>query len=114
MKKKIIWIILAVLIATAVIYKVKSGGQGIIVEVESVKRGDIDKYIEETAVVKLENEKAVYAAAGGRILEVLAEVGDTVKAGDVLARLDNSDIKFQIKTLEFKKAAMSAQYEEAI
>ncbi len=114
MKKKIIWIILAALIIVAIAYKMKAGNSAISVEVEKVKKGDIEKFVEESAVVKLENETSIYSVAGGRILEVLPVVGETINAVDILARLDDSQLRLGIKTLELKKQALSAQYDEAI
>ena len=114
MKKKIIWIVLAVLIIVAIAYKMKAGSDPISVEIEKVKKEDIEKFVEESAVVKLENETSIYSVAGGRILEVLPVVGETINKGDILAKMDDSQLKLGIKALELKKQALSAQYDEAV
>lgn len=114
MKKKLIWIgIFLILAAGIAIYAVKVGNKAVTVETAEVTKGNIEEYIEEIGTVMLEEETVVYAAAAGRVVEAAKEAGDMVKAGEVLANLDNADITLQIKALEAQKLSVSAKFDEA-
>lgn len=113
MKKKMIWIGIIVLAAVALGYGLMPKNQAVDVEVSKVERGNIDQYIEEIATVSLENETSIYATVGGKVVEITAEIGEEIKVGDVLARLDDKEMLLQIKALEAQKQSTLAQYEEA-
>jgi len=112
MKKKIIWIFIFLVVASILFYKITSGGQALTVEIAKVTRGDIVEYIEETGEVMPDRETEIYSTSAGKVIQVLKEAGDTVKAGDLLARIDNTDLLLQIKALKAQKLAASAKYEE--
>jgi HlyD family secretion protein len=112
MKKKIIWMAVILVVAVISIYKIASGGPLAAVELEKVTKGDIFEYIEENGDVMLEEKTDVYSASSGKVTEVVKKAGEEVKAGDILARMDNSDILLQIKALEAQKLAASAKYDE--
>lgn len=112
MKKKIIWIIGALLIAALVVVKLKAGGQAVGVETSSVTKGSIDKFVEETGELMLEDETKVFSLASGMVLEVPKEVGERVKAGEVLAKLDSSDLQLQLKAMEAQKLNIASKYAE--
>ncbi|MGE4284414.1 MAG: efflux RND transporter periplasmic adaptor subunit [Clostridia bacterium] len=113
MKRKMMWIgIIILLIAAAVVFRMMSSSQAVEVDMDTVEKGDIYKCVEETAVVRLENEVSIYAAESGRIVEVLADIGEAVKAGDILVRMDDKEISLQKKALEAQKQSVAAQYEE--
>lgn len=114
MKKKMIWIgILLIAVAGIAVYAVKMSSKAVIVDTAKVTTGNIEEYIEETGTVMLEEETDVYAAAAGRVVEAAKEAGDKVKAGEVLAKLDNADITLQIKALEAQMLSVSAKFDEA-
>jgi HlyD family secretion protein len=110
MKKKIIWIGLIIVIIAIAAYSFTASKKPIAVDLGTVEKGNIQEYIEETAVVQLENETAIYSTEGGKVLEVMAEVGQEVKAGDVLLQMDAQSIELQIKNLEAQKQSTAAQY----
>jgi HlyD family secretion protein len=113
MKKKIIWIGLIVLIIAIAAYSITASKQPITVDMGIVEKGSIKEYIEETAIVQLEDETAIYSTEGGKVLEMTAEIGDEVKAGDVLLKMDDQSIELQIKNLEAQKQSIAAQYAAA-
>ncbi|EOC99571.1 efflux RND transporter periplasmic adaptor subunit [Caldisalinibacter kiritimatiensis] len=80
----------------------------------TVSKGEIEKYVEETATVKSDNQRKIYSKGSAEILELSVEVGDKVNEGDVIARLDTENIELQIKTLEAKLKALQATYREAV
>jgi HlyD family secretion protein len=110
MKKKIIWIGLIVVVIAIAVYSMTANKKPVTVETGIVEKGSIEEYIEEAAVVQLTNETAIYATEGGKVLDITAEVGKEVKAGDVLLRMDDAYMKLQIKTLEAEKQSVAAQY----
>jgi len=112
-KKRIIWIGTAILLGVIALGAVLSGNKAVEVETSKVVKEEINKYVEETAVVTMEDQVPVYAEAGGRIIEVLAQAGDQVKTGDVLAKLDEREVLLQIQALEAQKQSAVARYEEA-
>ena len=112
MKKKVIWIGVFLSIAIIAGLKIKMGSPAINVELAKVTRGDIEEYVEETGSLMLEQEAGIYSATSGRVIQVSKKEGDAVKAGEVLARIDNSDIMLQIKALEAQKLGITAKYAE--
>jgi HlyD family secretion protein len=110
MKKKVIWVGLIVVIIAIAAYSFTASKKAIAVDMASVEKGNIKEYIEETAVVQLENETAIYSTEGGKVLEIMAEIGQEVKAGNVLLRMDAQSIELQIKNLEAQKQSIAAQY----
>ncbi|HYE84348.1 MAG TPA: efflux RND transporter periplasmic adaptor subunit [Clostridia bacterium] len=113
MKKKIIWIGIIILVAVSIIVlKTKMGATAVPVESAKVIRGDIEEYVEETGNLMLEEETTVYTVAAGKILQVSKKAGETVKAGEIIAKIDDSDLLLQIKALEAQKQAASAKYDE--
>jgi HlyD family secretion protein len=110
MKKKVIWIGLIIVIIAIAAYSLTASKQAITVDMAAVEKGNIEEYIEETAVVQLENETAIYSTEGGKVLEIMAEIGQEVKAGNVLLRMDAQSIELQIKNLEAQKQSIAAQY----
>jgi HlyD family secretion protein len=113
MKKKIIWIVPIILVIAIIVYSVTASKKPITVDIGSVEKGNIEEFIEETAVVQLKNETAIYTTEGGKVLETMVEIGQEVKAGDVLLRMDAKYMELQIKTLEAQKQTVAAQYAAA-
>ncbi len=67
------------------------------VEVGAVKTGDISAYFTGTATVEAEEETGVVAKVSGVVEELYVEEGDFVKAGAVLAKLDDEMISVQLE-----------------
>jgi len=84
----------------------KDEGPRVPVEVAAVTTGDISAYFTSTATVEAEEETEVVAKVSGVVEELLVEEGDFVRAGDVLARLDDERIAYQ---LEQERANMLKQ-----
>lgn len=56
----------------------------------------------------------VSAKLPGRVVEVLVKEGDTVKAGQILARIDTREVAAQRAQAEASLAAAKAKYDEAV
>lgn len=66
------------------------------VEVGTVIEGDIAAYLTGTATIEAEEETEVVAKVGGVVEEILVEEGDVVRAGQVLAKLDDEKISVEL------------------
>ena len=65
------------------------------VEVAEVTEGNISAHYSSTANLETEAETDVVAKVGGVVQKLLVEEGDRVRAGQVLAKLDDEKLKFQ-------------------
>jgi membrane fusion protein (multidrug efflux system) len=65
------------------------------VEVAEVTQGNISAHYSSTANLETEAETDVVAKVGGVVQKLLVEEGDVVRAGQVLAKLDDEKLKFQ-------------------
>jgi HlyD family secretion protein len=114
MKKKLIGLGLIGLVLLLGGYLLFFQESRINVETGRVVQGDIYQFVEETGMVQAEDLVGVYALTGGSFNEVLKEVGDPVKTGDVLAQMDNREVLLQIKALEAQQQSANARYREII
>jgi len=60
-----------------------------VVEVEEVGRGEVAEILQTSATVESERAASLFPEATGVVLEIHADVGDEVRAGQVLAVLEN-------------------------
>ncbi len=66
------------------------------VDVALVVRRDISDYLETNGTLEAENEVDIVTRASGPIVELTAEEGDFVQAGQLLARIDSAEIRAQL------------------
>lgn len=83
------------------------------VETHIVKNGDIISFIDEVATVKATNQRVVYSKSAGEVLKLEVNVGEMVKKGDIIAILNSEEAELQMKSLQAKKDALLASYNEA-
>lgn len=67
------------------------------VEVAAVTLGDISAVYTGTASLEADGEATVMAKVGGEIIALLVNEGDTVKAGDPVAKLDDERLRLEVK-----------------
>lgn len=114
MKKKIIFGIVALaVIGSGVGIYLRNQNKALEVNSTMVVRGDIAEYVEELGVVKVNNHETIYSPTAGKVTEVLVDIGDDVKAGDVLLKLDGEHLSSQIAELDAQRSAILAQFNEA-
>tara|TARA_R110002126_G_C10449140_1_gene499504 strand:+ start:261 stop:1307 length:1047 start_codon:yes stop_codon:yes gene_type:complete len=65
------------------------------VEATTVTRGDISAYYSNTATLEAEQEALIVAKVRGIINEVLVEEGDFVKAGQVIAKIEDDQYRIE-------------------
>lgn len=83
------------------------------VEAYTVKKDKITSYVDEKATVMANNQRIIYSKSAGELLKLNISAGDTVKKGDVIAVLNTEETDLQIKSLQAKKDALLASYDEA-
>ncbi|WP_400162203.1 efflux RND transporter periplasmic adaptor subunit [Brevibacillus sp. TJ4] len=66
------------------------------VSVETVKQEQVSQMSELSAVLQPWEEAVISFEVGGRIVEMKHEEGDSVRAGDVLARVEDQDYELQV------------------
>ena len=70
------------------------------VEVEQAGLGTISAFYSATATLEADGESRVVPRITGRIVEIVAEEGDRVRAGDVLARIDDDRLRLELARAE--------------
>lgn len=84
------------------------------VEVTQPYREDIHASYEATAVLSSDADAPVIARVGGELIELLVEEGDTVKAGQVLARLDGERLRLEMLAARANLARASKEYKRNV
>ncbi len=113
MYKKLIGIGVAIILIATVGFYIF--GKNKVVEVEWVlaEIGDIESYVEELGVVLSKNQRNIYSSVSGKVKEMTVKIGDEIKKGDVLVKLDNKQMQKELQLLESEETIIAAQYEEA-
>ncbi|WP_405222123.1 efflux RND transporter periplasmic adaptor subunit [Lentisalinibacter sediminis] len=88
----------------------KTESAAIPVEVATVARDDIYAVYSGTAALEAFAEAEVVAKVGGEIREVLAEEGETVQRGQVLARLDGDRLRLELEQARANLAKAEQEY----
>ncbi|NGQ94924.1 efflux RND transporter periplasmic adaptor subunit [Brevibacillus sp. SYP-B805] len=84
------------------------------VRVQTVKRGDVTETVSASGTVQASKRVSLAAPSGGEAITALyVKVGDHVKAGQVLATLDDTKAKVQLKEAEANLASARAKLAEA-
>ncbi len=83
------------------------------VQVQQVAYEDHDATREFVGVVRARYETDLGFRVGGKIVARLVNVGDRVRAGDVVARLDPQDLRLQVESAEAEFAAATSSLSEA-
>ncbi|HUP22676.1 MAG TPA: efflux RND transporter periplasmic adaptor subunit [Thermoanaerobaculia bacterium] len=89
------------------------GGAGIPVEVAEVVRRDISDLLQTTGTLEAEQEVDVVARIAGPIVELRVEEGDRVRAGGLLARIDDRELRAQLEILRVAVDEARANHERA-
>ncbi len=86
-------------------------------QVVSLKKGDVTNSVSEKGKVVPSNSVEVFSEKALPVTAINVKVGDKVKKGDIIAKLDSSSIEQQLKSRKAQKAAtdknLSAQISAA-
>jgi HlyD family secretion protein len=83
------------------------------VQTAKVERGSLEAVINATGSLTPEREVKVSFASAGTVREVLVAQGDAVEHGQLLARLDDEDLRLSVKQAEASLASSQAQLVKA-
>ncbi len=89
------------------------GAAPVAVTARTAEMGTVQKLIEATATVESLTSRTIQGHVSGEVAEILKDTGDTVRAGDVLAVVDVTDISLTLKALEAQRASLQALMDEA-
>jgi len=81
-------------------------------EVITVRRGTLEVSISATGSIEPLTQAKLGFGVGGTLAEVLVEEGERVQAGQLLARLDTTDLEFQVAQAEASLELAKAQLAE--
>ncbi|MDX2160479.1 MAG: efflux RND transporter periplasmic adaptor subunit [bacterium] len=84
------------------------------IETAVVERRTLNETIESAGTVTAERTISLSFGTSGTVETVAVDVGDTVTAGDVLARLSISDLEYQIRLQEQALVVQQANYDQLI
>ena len=97
--KRIVWGIVILCVVATVAYSVKPRRTP--VEMGTPERRNVREYIAEEAKTRLADEYVVDMPVQGTLLRIDLEVGDMVEAGQVVARVDDFDLKQQLLGVDY-------------
>jgi len=98
MKKKIIIIVVILIIVSMIIIGNFSKSEK--VESYIVDKGNVENYVDEIGVFSAKYEYLINSKVTGEIDEILKFEGDKVIKGELMVRIDSSDIELQINSLK--------------
>jgi membrane fusion protein (multidrug efflux system) len=84
------------------------------VETSKPERGDIYAVYAGTAPIEAFAEADVIAKVDGEVREILAEEGDRVRAGDVLARLDGDRLRLELNEIEARLRRLQRDFKRNV
>lgn len=93
--------------------KKKEEADTVPVELSTAKLGPISSYLTSTANLRAMREVQVASLTAGVLSTLHVEEGDVVGKGDVLARLDDSDLQIRLRLAEQRLAQAKLQQERA-
>jgi len=108
-KKRLIWVGLAFIVLVGIGFglrymrqetPVAQGSDVMPVEVAVVKTGSVKNTVKITGTVAARSEVNVVPKISGRIQSVTADVGDRVRAGQLLVKLDDTELQAALQTAE--------------
>ncbi len=111
MKKSLIILVLITLLVS-----LSAGctrGESELVETVKVMRGDLTETVPISGNLEMPDRVNLSFGMTGKVVEVLAEKGDNVKTGNVLAKLDTAEIEARMKVAQLAIKAVQIDYEIA-
>lgn len=104
--------IVAVVAGSVLIARAGAAPQAMEIRTASVARATITQTVAVSGSVNASAQVRVSFRSSGRLAEVLVKVGDAVKAGQPLARLDPTDLQTAVKQAEANLLSAQAKYDQ--
>ena len=110
MKKKVlIPVLILSIVGIAIVYFLTTGNIGTKYNTVEVKRGALEKYVEEVGIIRSRNIRQYYSSGLGKVEDITIELGDKVNKGQLLVKFeDNFDL--EIQKVEKQIEALEATY----
>lgn len=100
-KKRIIWGIIITAVVAGGYYLLRPKAPVTVYTTADVTRGNLAQTVSETGTIKTVNQTDLSFKISGRVVSLLADVGDQIKTGQLLARLDTGTLGSQLKQAEY-------------
>jgi len=113
-KGKIILGIVAILVIAALGYYVNQSSSQVSVDYYTVDQGQVIQSISSEGKIISEDVSTAFSGANGEIVTFNKEVGDEVKEGDVIAKINKDTILLQIEGIEAQIANVEYMLKEAV
>ena len=108
LRKLLPWLVVAVVVAFAV-YRLKFSPMP--VTVHTIATGEVHGEVMGTGTLEARVKTTISPRIQERLAEVLVDQNDVVKAGQLLARLDDGELKMQVEVSEAARVAARASLE---
>jgi len=110
----IVGLVILLLIDLGLIYQKYKSGQTPKYEVVAAKTGDIASVISSTGAAEPASQINLQFTVSGRVIDIKVQVGDQVKAGQVLVSQDASDLIFQAQGADANLQAAQAKLNQIL
>lgn len=111
--KKIIVLVLVLILGFAIfVFFFKKDKNVIETKATEVKRGEIKSFISASGKVISENTVKISSKMGGKIIFLSKKEGDFVKKGELIAMIDDSELRMQLKQQEANMELAKAKYNQ--
>ena len=84
------------------------------VEIQPLKRAEMIAVYSGTASIEAHEEAVVVAKVGGEVRQIYVEEGDTVKAGQMLARLDGDRLRLELAQTDANLRKLERDYKRTL
>ncbi|MFA4817462.1 MAG: efflux RND transporter periplasmic adaptor subunit [Parcubacteria group bacterium] len=108
-KKRIIWAIIIIAVIAGGYFLLRPKAPVTVYTTADVARGNLAQTVSETGTIKTVNQTDLSFKISGRVIKLLADVGDTIKTGQLLAQLDLGTLGSQ-----FKQAGYDLKYQKEV
>jgi len=112
MKKKVIITTVVVGIIIILIIANLASSSGLQVQVEKVKRGVVKNIVSAPGTVESPNEVNISSDVMGKLVKLYVEEGDTVKEGNLLAKLDDTEARANYEKAKSFYESQKANYQQ--
>jgi HlyD family secretion protein len=121
LKKALIWLSILLLVVAAIAgwfwYQRKNAADvatGDILRSEVIRRGDLVITVPASGYIVSHKVSELQFEIPGLVQKVFIQVGDQVKAGDILATLDTRDLDYAVKIAEIALAQVELNYDSVL
>ena len=112
-KKLIIAFVIFAAVGAGLFFLLTAGSVGVNYKTVEVQSGQVGKHVQDVGVVSSKNIRMYYGNGQNKVSQMLLQVGDRVKKGQVLIAYENN-IDLEIQKVEKQIEALEASYKETL